>query len=317
MLIFFYGPNTFMVQEAVNQLKDRYYKNVGELNFVSLDGQDLIAQEFTRQVQAMPLLASSRLIVIKNIFSQKNKDVLEQIANNLDNLPESTVVIFTQEGEPDKRLKLFKRLSKEKNSKYFGVFSQSQQISFVRSELKKLGNNISSEAVFLLVEYCMDDLWRLDSEIHKLADYKPNQEVSVEDVEQIVSKNVLGNSFKFVDALLEKKPKIALDHLQALLDSNEPPLKILGLINYQFRIIAYVLEISQTTKNTFEISKKLNLKPFQVQKVIGYTKNLSFKDLSTIFARLVSIDESIKSGKIEPGDALKDFVLGIDGNRNL
>ena len=48
-----------------------------------------------------------------------------------------------------------------------------------------------------------------------------------------------------------------------------------------------------------------------------YTKDVSFKDLSIIFSRLVVIDESIKSGKIEPGDALKDFVLGIDGNRNL
>lgn len=306
-----------MVQKAVNQLKDRYYKNVGELNFVSLDGQDLVSQEFVRQTQAMPLLAPSRLIVVKNIFNQKSKDVLEQITNVLDNLSKSTVIVFTQEGEPDKRLKLFKRLSKEKNSKYFGIFSQSQQISFVRSQLKKLGNSISSEAIFLLVEYCMDDLWRLDSEIHKLADYKPNQQISVEDVEQIVSKNVLGNSFKFVDALLGNKPKIALDHLRALLDSNEPPLKILGLINYQFRTIACVLETSQMTKNTFEISKKLGLKPFQVEKVIGYTKNLSFKNLSTIFTYLVSIDESIKSGKIEPADALKDFVLGVDGNRDL
>jgi DNA polymerase-3 subunit delta len=257
------------------------------------------------------------LIVIKNIFNQKNKDVLEQIANGLDNLSESTVIVFTQEGEPDKRLKLFKRLSKEKNSKYFAVFSQSQQISFVRSELKKLGNSISSEAIFLLVEYCMDDLWRLDSEIHKLADYKPNQEISVEDVEQIVSKNVLGNSFKFVDALLEKKPKIALDHLQALLDSNEPPLKILGLINYQFRTIAYVWEARKKEENTFKMSKMLGLKPFQIQKVAGFVKNVTLKDLSAIFSRLVVIDESIKSGKIEPGDALKDFVLGIDGNRNL
>lgn len=306
-----------MIQKAVNQLKQRYYKNVGDLNFVSIDGQDLVAQEFARQVQAMPLLASSRLIVIKNIFNQKNKDTLEQIAGNLDGLSESTVVVFTQEGEPDKRLKLFKRLSKEKNAKHFDIFTQSQQISLVRSQLKLLGNSISSEAAVQLVEYCMDDLWRLDSEIHKLADYKPNREIVIDDIEQIVSKNVLGNSFKFVDALLAKNSKVALDHLQALLDSNEPPLKILGLINYQFRTIAYVMEVSQTVKSSFEMSRLLGLKPFQIQKVIGYTRNINFKDLSIIFSRLVSIDESIKSGKIDPGDALKDFVLGIDGNRNL
>jgi DNA polymerase-3 subunit delta len=195
--------------------------------------------------------------------------------------------------------------------------SQSQQVGFAKGEFKKLGNSISNEAVSTLVQYCLDDLWRLDSEIHKLADYKPNKEILGEDVEQIVSKNVLGNSFKFVDALLEKNPKVALDNLQALLGSNEPPLKILGLINYQFRTIAYVLEASQTTKNTFEMSKRFALRPFQIQKMAKYTKDVSFKDLSIIFSRLVVIDESIKSGKIEPGDALKDFVLGIDGNRNL
>jgi DNA polymerase-3 subunit delta len=317
MLIFFYGPNVFMIQKAVNQLKDRYHKNVGDLNLVTLEGQDLNPQEFVRQVQAMPLLASSRLIVVKNIFGQKSKDVLDYITNHLESVPESTVVVFTQEGEPDKRLKLFKKLSSEKNSKCFLPLTRPQQMSYIRNELKKLGSTISSEAATELVEFCLDDLWRLDSEIRKLADYVLNEEITLKDIHEIVDHNVLGNSFKFVDALIDNNSKVALDNLHALIDAGEPPLKILGLINYQFRTIACVVEANQKKMSQFEMAKALGVKPFQIQKLLPHAKKTNFTKLSKIYSRLIAIDEAIKSGKISSTDALEIFVLETDGNRDL
>jgi len=311
MILFFYGPNDFMVARAVDQLKNRYLKNVGDLNLLSLDGAQIELNEFLREVQAVPLLASTRLIIIKNIFDHKDKTISEKIEQALAKVPSSSVVVFSQTGEPDKRRKLFKTLASQKGSKRFDFFSPAQTASFIKKEVALKNGAISDEAAGEIADFCSHDLWRIDNEIAKLLSYKDGEKIEIADVQELVSRNVVGNSFHLADAVVAGNKKVALENLLALLESNEPPLKIMGLIVYQFRVLTQVFEASQRQSNKFAIAKQLSLNPFQVEKLLPRAKKLDYQSLSRIYTRLSLVDEKIKNGTIEPTEALKDFILQI------
>jgi DNA polymerase-3 subunit delta len=309
MVLFFFGPNQFMVNKAVSALKDRYLKSSGgDLNMVSFDGESLQSQSFLAEIQAMPLLASSRLVIVRNIFKNKSKDTLDRMVDYIDKVPDSTVVIFA-DSEPDKRLRLFKKLSAVKGAKEYGLFDLGKIRQFIIEEVEARGAKIDSSAVNALSSYVGDDLWQISNEIDKLSSYCNGGTISVADVELLVEKNIFGNAFSMVESLFSADKKKMIIKMNEVLAMGEPPLKLLGLIIYQFRAIAQIKEASEKTTNNYEIAKIAAVAPFQVGKMLGVAKKIAWPDLSKKFSYLVKIDEDIKTGRIEAGEGLRDLIL--------
>ena len=74
MILFFYGPNTYLLNRKLLELKAKYLAASGDnFNLSILDGENLTYNDFAAQTQAMPLLATSRLVLIEGIFKNKNK----------------------------------------------------------------------------------------------------------------------------------------------------------------------------------------------------------------------------------------------------
>ena len=114
-----------------------------------------------------------------------------------------------------------------------------------------------------------------------------------------------------IEDLSKENKSSAFKHLQALLTSGEPPLRILALINYQFRTIAQVKEALEISSNQFAIAKAAKLSPFQVSKTVSLAPKFSYTKLSGIYFEMSRVDEDIKTGKIEDSEGLRDLVLAI------
>jgi len=277
----------------------------------TLEGEALTYGDFAAQVQAMPLLASSRLIIIRDIFACKNREVLDKIKEDLGKISESTVVIFTQTGEPDKRLGLFKALNKPKISKYFKQVSPLEIIKFIKDEVALRGGGIEPKAAEMLADYVGTDLWQLDNEVEKLTVYCGKRQIEKEDVEKLVSKNVTSNVFEMINDLTAGRKARALCGLEDLLTTGEPPLKILAVVNYQFRSIAQVKEAAEKSQNQYAISKEAGMAPFQVARILPILKNFSWPRIAQIYQKLVQTDLEIKTGETNGAAGLKDFILGF------
>jgi len=310
MILFFYGPNDYLINKKLTELKDRYATKWGELNLVSLDGETLSFEQYSSQTQAMPLLATSRLMVIDNIFANKNKETLEKIKTSLDRPLQSTVVVFIQKGMPDKRMGLFKALNKPKIAQEFKALDENAWRHLAREIAKENSTEIETQALTLLFEYVADDLWRLENEIKKLSCYT-SKAITPGDVEDVVTKSISSNIFSFIDHLTDTNKKIVLKNLQDLLDSSEPPLKILAMVGFQLRSLCQVKEALEQSSNSYTISKMTSLAPFQVGKMIASARRFSWQDLSMMYQLVADFDENIKTGKIEGKEALKELVLSI------
>ena len=137
MVLFIYGPNDYLVQHKLQELKERYRQKAGgDLNLVTLEGENLAFEDFAAQVQAMPLLFTSRLVIVRDVFKTKNRPLLEKIKDFLPRIPKSSVVVFADFNDVDKRLGLFKALNKPKVAQNCQIFSLNEIKKFILQKVK-------------------------------------------------------------------------------------------------------------------------------------------------------------------------------------
>jgi DNA polymerase-3 subunit delta len=310
MILFFYGSNEYLLTRKLRELKDRYQKSSGgNFDLINLEGAELTFEKFSSQVQAMALFATTRFVIIENIFSAP-KDVQDKIKGYLDKISQSTVVIFIARGEPDKRLGLFKALNKPKISHNFAKISEDKLPDFVYDETISRGGRIDRQVAQYLAQSVGNDFWQLSQEIDKLITYRGSAEIRKEDIDLLVAKNLTSNVFTMIDDLVQGRKGLALKELKKLYLNNEPPLKILGAINYQVRIIAQVVDVG-ADGNPYALSKQIGIQYFQIKNVIDLCKKLTSSDILKIYKCLLHCDHSIKTGKIEPEEGLKELILSI------
>jgi len=311
LILFFYGPNDFLLKRKLRDLKDKYQTaSKGSFDLVTLEGEGLSLESFTSQVQTMALFAATRLIVINQIFDA-HKEVQNEIKEYLPSISQSAVVVFVHVGEPDKRFSLFKALNKPKISQYFTKIESGELNRFTLDLATSYGGKFENGALSYLIESVGSDLWQISNEVEKLTTYKGNLPITREDIDLLVSKNLFANAFALADAMTSGDKTRAFRELDALISSGEMPLKILGAINYQFRLIALIKDELEQNHSSYEIAGRLKIRPFQVQKAIGFAKTVSWQELSKIYELLLAMDESAKTGKIEPEEALKELVLEV------
>lgn len=309
MFLFFYGESDFLIKKKIQELEKKYRDTTGgDFSLMKIDGENFNFENLAADVQAVPLLSSSRLVEVFNVLKNKDREIHDKIKSILDKIPPTTVVVFVEDGLPDKRLGLFKALNVKKHAIEFKKPEGLELEKFIEGEVARNGAAIDRQAVGRLRDHAGDDLWRLTSEIEKLANYC-EKAINVADVESMVAKNITGNVFELVEAISARDKKRALTVTENILGSGEPVLKTISVINYQFRTIAQIKAAQNKATDNYQIAKICSLSPFQVMKNQRFARSLSWKELARFYGKLVFFDEAIKSGKINDKEGLKELVI--------
>jgi len=82
----------------------------------------------------------------------------------------------------------------------------------------------------------------------------------------------LENIFALTDALKTKNPETALRLLNNQIDHGEEPIKILGTIAWQFRMIWEVKHFQKQNLPSGQIAKAMGANPFVVDKALQHTR---------------------------------------------
>ena len=65
MIFFFYGPNSFEARSQIAKLVTQYQKKTGnDFGLDKIEGEKATVAELKAALQAVPFLASSRLVII-------------------------------------------------------------------------------------------------------------------------------------------------------------------------------------------------------------------------------------------------------------
>lgn len=311
MILFLYGEDTYRLKQKVRELKNRFIDaSLGDTNLSILDGKMISYDEIVRQILAMPFLAKSRLIIIENIIRDGKPEVREKIVEFLPKIPISSVVVFVEEGVPDKRTSLFKKLNQPKVSQEFPLLDETQLRRWIKKEVEARGGEIEPEAVSKLVEYVGNDLWRLSNELDKVTGYR--LQVTADSIELLVKPQIESNIFNLIDSIGAKNKKRALQELHNLIENGQNELYILSMIVYQFRNLLIVRDfVERGVSNQYDLSKKASLHPFVAGKTLSQARNYTIDNLKKIYQMLLDFDLKMKTGQLEPRTALDLLVVKL------
>jgi DNA polymerase-3 subunit delta len=171
---------------------------------------------------------------------------------------------------------------------------------------------ISSAVAQYIVDLAGSSIGLIEREISKLADYSGERsQITQQDVEKLVGGWKTETTWTMLNAVRDQQPDLALEHLQQLLKSGEPPMKILGGINFVFRKFAEATQLVYQGQQLSPALSEAKIFPRDIDPAIKYLKRLGREKASQIQKLLHDADLNFKGGSALP-DHLQVELLLLD-----
>ena len=156
------------------------------------------------------------------------------------------------------------------------------------------------------------NLTRIMAELPKLTLLAmETREITVAQVERMVTWSLEQNVFKLVDLVLAKKVQAALGLYHDLLEQKEEPLKLNAILLGQFRLLIQIQVLAAKGYAQGNIAQVLKAHPYRVKIALRNIRKYRFalKDLASAYLGLVAVEKKLKSTQQEAELLFQLFML--------
>ena len=301
-----YGEERYMVK----YYKDSIVKSLGlmedSMNSSYYEGDSVNLSEIIDVAQTMPFMAPKRLIIVENSGFFKSAN---DLADFLPQVSDSTVMLFVEK-EIDKRNRNYKFIQKSGVVTECKIEGEQALVNWVAKYLKAAGKTVSRETVYAIMSRVGLGMNHLSTELEKLIGYTADKDcVEMEDVEAVCSEQASNRIFDMVDFVADGKQKQALELYHDLVQLKEPPARILFLFSRHVNILMQVCELEGRRAGREEIAKKVGVPPFTISKYSSQMRKFQKTQLQQMLAECISLEESIKTGKMGDQIAVELFII--------
>lgn len=295
---FFFGDNEYLKRKKLLKWKSEFIKKFNDFNFIEFDDSETPNQTIISEIRQIPFMSEKKIILIKDYF-KKDTEEQKEIIPILENQPEHAIIIFYENGTPDKRVSLFKFLTKNCKVEEFKHLSDNQLIKFITEEATKNGSSISEKNAEILIQRCGINMNDLLMEITKLSTYKLKSEITENDIKELTTPKLQYSIFALTDAFSQKKIKAALGVLNEMASFHSEISMIFHMIARQVRILLQIKDCLEANIPNDQIASIIKEHPFTVKNAASQCKNFSMNQLVAIHSELLKIDAMLKSGEIK------------------
>lgn len=322
MIIFFYGEDTFRSQQKVEEVKQKFLREVDATGngITSLEASEVSVDDIARlMASGGGFFSSKRLIILKDIFFQK-KQWKESFVEFFpewvrDSSPEANILVVWQRGSVDKRDVLWKAVQTIPYIQEYRPLEGNALSAWVSKEIQSRGYVIDFSAQAMLESFVGSHIWQMHFEIEKLCAFVAADQrtmIMPDDVKQLVEAGFNDDIFGLMDAVSNKQHQQAVGLLHDQWRSGADPLYILSMLIRQFRILALVKHKSDITPTSARVlSQELGLHPFVVEKAIKQSKNFSWRRLIEAYHALVRVDEAVKTTSTKGEDMVSYCIAKV------
>jgi len=298
-------------------------------SLTNVDGAKATMENISEAVGPASLLSRRRMIIVENLFLNKNQLIYDQFYKYLKKRPDNNdniIVIWESIESGEKLIKvksnLFKYLKQQKFAEEFKLLSNSQATAWAKKEIVRRGGQITYQAAMALTSLLGSDLWQISNEIDKLINYKLGQKlnlsdnapiasIEIKDVNQLVKGQFDENIFVLTDAIINKNKLLAVRLFTEQIETGLADGYLLTMIIRQFRILLQVRQALDSGLTSRKIINLLKLHPFVLQKSIAQVRNFSLSFLKDMLSRLAVIDFKIKTGQADAKTLLTLLIINI------
>jgi len=179
----------------------------------------------------------------------------------------------------------------------------------VKNKIEKSGKKISDEALKKLVSMLKGDLYYAKQELEKLLIYVADRdEITVEDIENVVIPKTMENVFVFLDSFFSKQPS-ALKIFRHLISSSHHPFEIQSLLLNQLNkllIFKTLLEKGKSTDFAFEYLKIKH--PAMKGSIQKQSAMITKKEIISLIKQLYRLEKEQKIEYMDIYRTAEEFV---------
>ncbi|AOW99936.1 DNA polymerase III subunit delta [Moorena producens PAL-8-15-08-1] len=316
----YWGKDDFAMAQALDKLRQSLVDpNWASFNYdkISPDQPDAVIQALN-QVMTPPFGMGGRLVwlVDTTLCQQCSDNLLAELERTIPVIPKHSVLLLTTPHRPDPRLKSTKLLQQYAEIREFALippWKTQQLVHRVKSYSVEFGVKLTNSAAVLLAESVSNDTRQLFNELEKLRLYAlyDNQPLQESTVATLVVANTQ-NTLQLAEAIRAGDRAKALELLAALINHNEPPLKIVATLITQFRTWLWVkllVSEGQTDPNAIANTANIN-NPKRVYFLKQDVEFLSPKQLISTLRVLLELDLNLKTGA-DPLSTLQTKVIQL------
>ena len=317
---FLYGPEKFLIQQRLLELKQEFKNEQPNAEVVVFDLDEDKTEEVQNNLrQGQGLFSARQMIIVKNVLNlnkaeqEKFKKFLQdkQVCQN-----KSLEIIFAETNEKGAKstsTKLGQYLKRRGEKEEFKKKTEPELQQWITGEfLKRSQQSVTIEimAVRELILLSRGNLWQLNNEINKLVSYKEKGEIKLDDVRKLCSGKIEAKIFDLVDAIGANNKKRALLLKQQLIDQGDNEFYIFTMVLFQIRNLLKVSEcLRQGLHNPQAIKQKTGLHPFVIQKTIGNLSKFSSEKIKQIYQMIAELDRRTKIGEMPMDRALEWLII--------
>ena len=300
------GGEALLADRAISQVVTKFKGATVTI----LDSSELELGGITDAL-APSLFGDSRVIVIKEI-QDLPAELGEEITTYLEAQDESVELVLWHKGGV-KGKALLEKIKKLKPTVIACdvIKKDGEKSDFIRSEFKRLGRTISTEAVQALIDALGSDIRELGGACSQLAsDVMAGKMIDETDVQKFQNGRIETTGFDVADAALDGRRDVALIALRNALATGTDPVLITSAHAGSLRTLAKVSGASRGVKS-FDLAGPLGLAPWQIDKA---RRQLSKWTPSTLAGAVVAVaqaDADIKGAAVDPIHSLERAIIAI------
>ena len=319
----FLGEEEYMMKLAIEEVKNKYISADFEtLNYSVIDGKNANLDTLINASETLPFMSSKKLVILKDVsdflgeLDDRNKEGLYKYIGGLGDF---VILIFMDSSSSlRKNTKFYKLIKKEDRQVEFGKLIGADMSKWVGTLAKKNSKNISS----VNIKYFIDqtsynsrnvdlNLYDIENEFLKIIDYAKQEEITKEDIDNILIKTIDTNIFEFLEAFSSKSPERSLNLFNQMYISGEPVQRMFFMMIRQIRmILGYVIYRTKGYDNG-SIQEKLSIKPYEFGKIRNQANNFKLEELERIMKRLLEIDLAMKTTMTDDKILIEAFLVEI------
>jgi len=307
MIIFLYGEDTYRSRQKLDEIIAHYKETPKSgLNLKFFDGKKLNLQDIKDELQTISMFKEKKLFILSDIFgNQEFKDgFVKAVEKFLGS--ENTVLFYEERGDLAKDA-FFTFLKKKAKSQEFAPLSGQKLRVWLKGEFEKLKVRVDPMVPESMIGFVGNDLWQLSNEVRKLTTFAGGKEIKIADVTLLIKPKIETDIFKTIDAIALKNKKQALNLLHRHLEKGENPLYLLSMINYQFRNVLGVKDLTERGKTL----SRSGLKPFVARKSYEQSRKFTLEELKKIYQKIFQADYNIKTGRLDAQAALDLLIAEL------
>lgn len=309
MIYLIESDNLVVINKKIDDIISKH--KLSKENIIKYDLLETSISTLISELNTYNLLVKKKIVIGENasfLTTSKiksvdhNIDELEKYVNNIN--PDNILILISS--KLDNKKKIVKLLKDKGNV----VSCEIDIINIIKNNLNDF--KMDSKTINYLINYCSNDESKILNELEKLKAYKINtKEITIDDIELVVTKNLDDNVFDFINAIVSKNKSKAYDIYKELLYKGEEATKLTIMVADQIRLIynCKILLLDGLKKDA--IAEFLGVHPYKVKLAIESSYSYSEDDLLNLLDKLYEVDLNIKSGKNTNNIMFELFILNL------